>query len=80
MERISEMSSRLVFSLTGVCYLITIFSGIFVQGFVSRKLVIFGDAVALIILGLLTLGVKEPRWNKRKETSLTFSLGAEGVL
>ncbi len=44
--RIAETSPRLKARITGVLYLLTILTGLFAQGFVSRSLVVDGDAVA----------------------------------
>jgi hypothetical protein len=46
MERIADTSPRLKARVTGVFYLLTILTGIFAQGFVSNRLVVFGDAAA----------------------------------
>src|SRR5437660_11338505 len=45
-ERIAETSPRLKARVTGVFYLVTILTGVFAQGFVSRTLVVDGDAAA----------------------------------
>jgi len=42
----STMSPRLIARATGLLYLLTIVGGIFAQGFVSERLVNFGDAAA----------------------------------
>ncbi len=44
--RIAETSLRLKARVTGALYLITIMTGLFAQGYVSRSLVVDGDAVA----------------------------------
>jgi hypothetical protein len=61
MERLAEASPRLKARITGVFYLLTMLAGIFAQGFVSGKLVVFGDATAtatniLTHKGLFQLG------------------------
>src|SRR5438445_8776272 len=43
-EQIAEASPRRMARITGVLYLLTMLTGIFAQGFVSNRLVIFGDA------------------------------------
>jgi hypothetical protein len=45
-EPIAETSTRLKARVTGVFYLVTILTGVFAQGFVSRTLVVDGDAAA----------------------------------
>src|SRR5438874_8860025 len=44
--RIAEASPRFLARMTGVFYLLTILAGIFAQGFVSERLLVFGDAAA----------------------------------
>lgn len=44
--RIAEASPRFVARIAGVLFLVTIAAGIFAQGFVSERLVVFGDAAA----------------------------------
>jgi hypothetical protein len=46
MERIEEAWPRVKARITGVFYLLTIVAGIFAQGFVSGRLVVYGDATA----------------------------------
>jgi hypothetical protein len=46
MERTSETSPRLKARIIGVLYLLTILGGVFAAGFVSRRLVVEGDAAA----------------------------------
>ena len=46
MERIAETSPRLKARIIGVLYLLTILTGVFAAGFVSRRLVVDGDAAA----------------------------------
>jgi len=43
---IVESSPRFVARMAGLFFLLTILAGIFAQGFVSERLVVFGDAVA----------------------------------
>jgi hypothetical protein len=45
-KRNAEASPRLLAGVTGLFYLLTILTGIFAQGFVSNRLVVFGDATA----------------------------------
>ncbi len=45
-KRVSEASPRLMARMAGLFYLLTILAGVFAQGFVSDKLVNFGDAAA----------------------------------
>lgn len=61
MTRITEASPRLLARITGLFFLLTILTGIFAQGFVSERLVNFGDAAAtatniLTHKGLFQLG------------------------
>jgi hypothetical protein len=44
--RITEASPRFLARITGLFFLLTILTGIFAQGFVSERLVNFGDAAA----------------------------------
>jgi len=46
MERIGETSPRFEARISGAFYLLTMLTGIFAQGFVSRSLVVDGDAAA----------------------------------
>jgi uncharacterized protein DUF4386 len=46
MERVAEGSPRTRARITGVVYLITILTGVFAQGFVSERLIVWGDAAA----------------------------------
>src|SRR5438874_12786261 len=43
-KQIAEASPRLKARIIGVLYLLTMLTGIFAQGFVSNRLVVFGDA------------------------------------
>src|SRR6266704_3903541 len=59
--RIAEASPRFLARMAGVFYLLTILAGIFAQGFVSERLLVFGDAAAtatniLTHRGLFQLG------------------------
>jgi hypothetical protein len=45
-KHIAKSSPRLEARITGVLYLLTILTGLFAQGFVSRSLIVDGDAVA----------------------------------
>src|SRR6266699_681063 len=59
--RITEASPRSVARMAGVFYLLTILAGIFAQGFIADRLIIFGDAAAtatniLTHRGLFQLG------------------------
>ena len=45
-RRIAEASPRSVARITGVLYLLTMLTGLFAQGFVSNRLIVFGDASA----------------------------------
>jgi len=45
-DRFVETSPRFKARITGAFYLLTILTGVFAQGFVSRTLVVEGDAVA----------------------------------
>jgi len=46
MQRTQHSSPRRLARITGLFYLLTILAGIFAQGFVSQRLIIFGDAAA----------------------------------
>lgn len=46
MDRIAGASPRFTARIAGVLYLFTILAGLFAQGFVSNRLVVFGDAAA----------------------------------
>ncbi len=59
--RIAEASPRFLARMAGVFYLLTILAGIFAQGFVSERLLVFSDAAAtatniLTHRGLFQLG------------------------
>src|SRR5215468_3155288 len=43
---IAQTSPRLLARTTGLLFLLTILAGIFAQGFVSERLIVFGDAAA----------------------------------
>ncbi len=43
-DRVAEASPRLMARMAGLFYLLTILAGVFAQGFVSDKLVVFGDS------------------------------------
>src|SRR5438045_5088652 len=45
-RRIAEASPRSVARINGVLYLLTMLTGLFAQGFVSNRLIVFGDASA----------------------------------
>src|SRR3954468_20761714 len=45
-KRITEASPRRKPRITGVLYLLTMLTGLFAQGFVSNRLIVFGDASA----------------------------------
>ncbi len=45
-DRVAEASPRFVARVAGLFYLLTVLTGIFAQGFVAEKLVVYGDAVA----------------------------------
>src|SRR5439155_19346127 len=45
-KQLAEASPRRMARITGVLYLLTMLAGIFAQGFVSNRLVVFGDAAA----------------------------------
>src|SRR5713226_5378802 len=60
-ERIATSSPQFKARLAGVLFLVTILLGVFAQGFISKRLVVFGDAAAtatniLAHRGLFQLG------------------------
>jgi hypothetical protein len=61
MKRIAETSPRSLARMAGAFFLLTILTGVFAQGFVSERLVVFGDAAVtatniLAHRGLFQLG------------------------